>query len=69
MTPIETLVAHLRERIADLEAQCAELRVGNEMLQYRLEREQRWVRELERQIPAASPPTDPPLGWGKGKDE
>lgn len=65
-----------RGRIAELESQCAELRIQNEMLRYHLEREKRWVRELERQsqelhaLQTFPPkPNDPPLGWGKGKDE
>lgn len=67
--------------IGTLRAECEELRVRNEMLQYHLERERRWVRELERQVqelqamdvalthPCQTPPRDPPLGWGKGADE
>ena len=67
--------------IGTLRAECEELRVRNEMLQYHLERERRWVRELERQVqesraldaalthPCQTPPRDPPRGWGKGADE
>ena len=78
----ESFDALVRE-IAALRTQCEEFRVRNEMLQYHLDRERRWVRELERQvqellaaepnhIPDFSlPQYDPPasLGWGKGKDE
>lgn len=66
----------LTKQIAELRTECEELRVRNEMLQYHLERERRWVRELERQVQEAdalqkfaTASIDPPLGWGKGKDE
>lgn len=74
MTPEEA--QRLIGEIGTLRAECEELRVRNEMLQYHLERERRWVRELERQVQEAdalqkfaTASTDPPLGWGKGKDE
>jgi len=73
----------LTREIAALRTQCEEFRVRNEMLQYHLDRERRWVRELERQVQEllaaepnhipdfSRPQYDPPasLGWGKGKDE
>lgn len=62
--------------IGTLRAECEELRVRNEILEYHLEREKRWVRELERQVQEFSAlekfapvSRDLPLGWGKGKDE
>jgi len=78
----ESFDALVRE-IAALRTQCEEFRVRNEMLQYHLDRERRWVRELERQVQEllaaepnhipdfSRPQYDPPapLGWGKGKDE
>lgn len=65
----------LVKQIAELKTQCEELRVRNEMLHYHLDREKRTVRNLERQVQELTvetnfvPRTDPPLGWGKGKDE
>jgi len=75
--------ARLMGEIGALKAQCEELRVRNEMLEYHLGREKRVVRELERELQELTatlgirvpdfsrPEYDPPapLGWGKGKDE
>lgn len=73
----------LTQEIGTLKAECEELRVRNEMLQYHLERADREVRHLEREVQELSatleirvpnfsaheydPPA--PIGWGKGKDE
>ena len=73
----------LVKEIGTLKTQCEELRVRNEMLLYHLDRAQRNMRDMERELQEltaiigirvpdfSSPEYDPPapLGWGKGKDE
>ena len=73
----------LTKEIGTLKAQCEELSIRNEMLQYHLERAERNCRDLRREVeellavqgirvpdfsfPEFDPPA--PLGWGKSKDE
>jgi predicted nucleic acid-binding Zn-ribbon protein len=73
----------LVREIGTLRTECEELRVRNEILQYHLERANREMRDLEREVQELSatlgirvpnfsaheydPPA--PIGWGKGKDE
>lgn len=73
----------LIKEIGTLKAECKELRVRNEMLQYHLDRAAREMRDMERELQELTatlgirvpdfsrPQYDPPapLGWGKGKDE
>lgn len=74
MTPEQA--ARLMGEIGALKAQCEELRVRKEMLEYHLGREKRKVRELESELQETRAVSrfiygapQPSLGWGKGKDE